>query len=90
MEPPSRSQHPPEQREGGRFHEAQIHQEGSRFGPTHVTGGSVKQGNFVNHTYSERTLPAAKFDLTLALRRLLRNDPHGLCRPLCACCARAC
>lgn len=44
------------QRESGRSSEAQIRQEGSRFGATHVTGGSVFQGNFVGLTVSKYIL----------------------------------
>lgn len=36
----------------------QISQEGSRFGETHVTGGSVFQGNFVGLSISQCPLPA--------------------------------
>ncbi|KAJ4332750.1 hypothetical protein N0V95_009586 [Ascochyta clinopodiicola] len=76
MELPLRPQpqHPSAQRADGRSSEAQIQQEESRFGATHVEGGSVKQGNFVNLTYSERTLPAAKSDLILTLRRPDSSD----------------
>ena len=43
--------------EGSRSGGTHIHQEGSRFGPTHATGGSVFQGNFVGLTISKFFLP---------------------------------
>jgi hypothetical protein len=77
MELPSRPRHPPAGRESGRSSEAQIHQEGSRFGATHATGGAtVFQGNFVGLTFSKRalTLPAPLFTRKLTTRRLLSGD----------------
>ncbi|EUC26875.1 hypothetical protein COCCADRAFT_31470 [Bipolaris zeicola 26-R-13] len=41
MELPSRPHYPPAQREGGRSSEAQIRQEGSRFGATHAANRAV-------------------------------------------------
>lgn len=50
-----RPQQLPVLRESRQSSEAQIRQEGSRFGTTHATSGSaVFQGNFVGLTFSER------------------------------------
>ncbi|CAI6226945.1 unnamed protein product [Periconia digitata] len=50
MDPTPQMQHAPTHHEPPRFGGVQIHQEGSRFGATHVTGGYVFQGNFVGLT----------------------------------------
>ena len=77
MELFSQPRHLLAQQESGRSSEAQIHQEGSRFGATHVTGGSVLQGNFVGLTVSKCILtlltplyPPSK----LTMRRRLSGD----------------
>jgi tetratricopeptide (TPR) repeat protein len=57
MDSPARPQQTPTHREGSRFNNAQIRQEGSQFGATQVKDGSVFQGNFVGLTFSERILP---------------------------------
>ncbi|KAH0562801.1 hypothetical protein GP486_002573 [Trichoglossum hirsutum] len=46
--------------EGSRSGNTQVHQEGSRFGATHITGGSVFQGNFVGLTINSTA--AARLD----------------------------
>ncbi|KAI9773490.1 MAG: Kinesin light chain 3, partial [Geoglossum umbratile] len=46
--------------EGSRSGDTQVHQEGSRFGATHITGGSVFQGNFVGLTINSTA--AARLD----------------------------
>jgi len=48
-------------REPSRYDDAQIRQEGSLFTATHVSGGSLFQGNFVGFTISKRVLPVASF-----------------------------
>ncbi|KAJ8108175.1 hypothetical protein OPT61_g8359 [Boeremia exigua] len=63
MELFSRLWHPLSQRESGRSSEAQIRQEGSRFGATHaMSGAAVFQGNFVGLTFNSSV--AARPDFT--------------------------
>ena len=77
MELFSQPRHLLAQRESGRSSETQIRQGGSRFGATHVTGGSVFQGNFVGLTVS-KCIPTLLTPLyppsKLTMRRRVSGD----------------
>lgn len=57
--------------------DTRIHQQGSRFGPAHVSGGVLFQGNAVGVTISEHSLAVTALPLTPLILTKRRHHCRG-------------